>query len=54
MNLSKRPKLHPPRALLSRQPGRPTPSLALVGPAATDFPPLPPHELRRLIAGMIG
>jgi hypothetical protein len=42
MNGPQRPKLWPPKALLSSWPKEPTnPSLA-------------PHELRRIVAGMIG
>ena len=46
MNLStngpQRPKLWPPKALLSAAPGAPT------------APALAPHELRRIVAGMVG
>jgi hypothetical protein len=64
MNLQTRPKLYPPQALLARKPRL---SLAFSRPAETAALPhrelagrpavastLAPHELRRIVAGMIG
>jgi hypothetical protein len=55
MNIRKRPKLYPPKALLWQGP---TPGPAAIQPiAATKMPPpatLPATELRRLVHEMLG
>ena len=56
-NQTNRPKLFPPKALLAQ---RPKLSLAFAGPnplkaePKRQATPLAPHELRRIVAGILG
>jgi hypothetical protein len=61
MNQQKRPRLHPPLALLARKPnltlafaGSKKASEAQERPAPDFKSTLAPHELRRIVAGIVG
>ena len=57
INKTERPKLFPPQALLARKPKL---SLAFAGHKSREDEPerpaatLAPHEVRRIVAGMLG
>ena len=51
MNIRKRPKLYPPKALLWEGP---IPALPQAGATGTPAAILPPSELRRIVHEMLG